>query len=182
MPASFNNVPPEMPLPDKTFSLPTGLSVTKPSPSDPIPLPPSVDAPAASPKEAIASPTDLEKQVPQKKPWFSRRKEHSPQTATAHSKSPVKLFREIVFSSWANLLLVFVPVGIAMHFVPVNPTVVFVMNFLAIVPLAGVFSTLIFMTDEQLLSFATEEISIKVGETLGGLLNATFGISSKNVI
>jgi Ca2+/H+ antiporter len=27
----------------------------------------------------------------------------------------------------------------------------------------------------QLLSFATEEIAIKVGQTLGGLMNATFG-------
>jgi Ca2+:H+ antiporter len=44
-----------------------------------------------------------------------------------------------------------------------NPTVVFILNFFAIIPLAAV------------LSFATEEISIKLGETLGGLLNATFG-------
>jgi Ca2+:H+ antiporter len=44
-----------------------------------------------------------------------------------------------------------------------NPTTVFVLNFFAIVPLAAV------------LSFATEEISAKLGQTLGGLLNATFG-------
>jgi Ca2+:H+ antiporter len=43
-----------------------------------------------------------------------------------------------MLSSWLNVLLVFIPVGIALHFVNVNPTVVFVMNFLAIVPLAGV--------------------------------------------
>lgn len=39
----------------------------------------------------------------------------------------------------------------------------FVLNFLAIIPLAAV------------LSFATEEISVNLGEALGGLLNATFG-------
>lgn len=44
-----------------------------------------------------------------------------------------------------------------------NPTAVFVINFFAIIPLAAV------------LSFATEEISLKLGETMGGLLNATFG-------
>lgn len=44
-----------------------------------------------------------------------------------------------------------------------DPTTVFVLNFLAIIPLAAV------------LSFATEEISRRLGETLGGLLNATFG-------
>ena len=39
----------------------------------------------------------------------------------------------------------------------------FVLNFLAIVPLAG------------LLAFATEELAAKLGQTIGGLLNATFG-------
>ena len=44
-----------------------------------------------------------------------------------------------------------------------DPTAVFTLNFLAIIPLAAC------------LSFATEEISKRLGETLGGLLNATFG-------
>merc|ERR1712072_833988 len=44
-----------------------------------------------------------------------------------------------------------------------NPTAVFVVNFMAIVPLAA------------LLSFATEELSAKLGQTIGGLMNATFG-------
>jgi hypothetical protein len=76
--------------------------------------------------------------------WKRNRKperEHHELTARAHGKTPVQLFKEIMYSSWANLLLVFVPVGIALHFVDVNPTIVFVMNFLAIVPLAGVFSS-----------------------------------------
>lgn len=65
--------------------------------------------------------------------------------------------------SWANVFLVFVPLGIISGALGWNPTVVFILNFFAIIPLAG------------LLSFATEEISRKVGQTLGGLLNATFG-------
>ena len=65
--------------------------------------------------------------------------------------------------SWANVFLVFVPLGIIAGAIGWNPTAVFVLNFCAIIPLAG------------LLSFATEELSQKVGETLGGLLNATFG-------
>lgn len=62
-----------------------------------------------------------------------------------------------------NVLLVFVPLGIAFGATHGNPTVVFVLNFLAIIPLAS------------LLSFATEELSVKLGQTLGGLMNATFG-------
>jgi len=66
-------------------------------------------------------------------------------------------------SNYVNVLLVFVPLGIvagAMHW---NPTVIFILNFIAIIPLAA------------LLSFATEELSAKLGQTLGGLMNATFG-------
>lgn len=61
------------------------------------------------------------------------------------------------------MLLVFVPLGIIAGAMAWNQTAVFVLNFLAIMPLAS------------LLSFATEELSVKLGQTLGGLLNATFG-------
>ncbi len=71
-------------------------------------------------------------------------------------------YRTLV-SNWANVFLVFVPLGIIAGATGWNPTAVFILNFFAIIPLAG------------LLSFATEEISRKVGQTLGGLLNATFG-------
>jgi Ca2+:H+ antiporter len=66
-------------------------------------------------------------------------------------------------SNYVNVLLVFVPLGIIAGAVGWNPTLVFVLNFLAIMPLAS------------LLSFATEELSAKLGETIGGLMNATFG-------
>ncbi|KAM3067169.1 hypothetical protein ACMFMG_011722 [Clarireedia jacksonii] len=68
-----------------------------------------------------------------------------------------------IFKSWINILLLAAPVGIAIHYAGVNTIIVFVVNFIAIIPLAG------------MLSFATEEISLHVGETLGGLLNASFG-------
>lgn len=56
-----------------------------------------------------------------------------------------------------------VPIGIIAGALDWSPTAVFTINFFAIIPLAAV------------LSFATEEISIKLGDALGGLLNATFG-------
>jgi Ca2+:H+ antiporter len=68
-----------------------------------------------------------------------------------------------LLSNYVNVLLVFMPLGIiagAMHW---SPIAVFILNFFAIIPLAAV------------LSFATEEISMNLGETMGGLLNATFG-------
>jgi Ca2+:H+ antiporter len=71
-----------------------------------------------------------------------------------------------IFNSYINILILAAPVGIALHFVNISPVAVFVVNFIAIIPLAA------------LLSYATEEIAIRVGETLGGLLNATFGFVS----
>jgi Ca2+:H+ antiporter len=68
--------------------------------------------------------------------------------------------------SWLNLLLAFIPVSWAMHFAHLSDTVIFVFSFLAIIPLAS------------LLGFATEELALRVGPTLGGLLNATVSISA----
>lgn len=72
-------------------------------------------------------------------------------------------FRAAFLSSWINILLLVAPVGIILEATHQNPIAVFVVNFIAIIPLAA------------LLSYATEEIALRVGETLGGLLNATFG-------
>jgi Ca2+:H+ antiporter len=66
-------------------------------------------------------------------------------------------------NSWVNILLIAAPAGIGLHFTPVNHIATFIVNFIAIIPLAA------------MLSFATEEIALRTGETLGGLLNATFG-------
>ncbi|KAI1326720.1 calcium/proton exchanger [Xylariaceae sp. FL0255] len=68
-----------------------------------------------------------------------------------------------LLSSYLNILLIAVPIGIVAGELHWDPIAVFTINFFAIIPLAAV------------LSFATEEISAKLGEALGGLLNATFG-------
>lgn len=71
--------------------------------------------------------------------------------------------QQTLTSNYVNVLLVFVPLGIVSGAMGWSPTATFILNFLAIIPLAS------------LLSFATEELSAKLGQTLGGLLNATFG-------
>lgn len=70
---------------------------------------------------------------------------------------------KVLASNYVNVLLVFVPLGIIAGAIGWSPSAIFILNFLAIIPLAA------------LLSFATEELSVNVGQTLGGLLNATFG-------
>ncbi|KNG47080.1 vacuolar calcium ion transporter /H(+) exchanger [Stemphylium lycopersici] len=71
--------------------------------------------------------------------------------------------RFVLLGAWINVLLVMVPVGFAVYYARLDPVPVFIINFIAIIPLAA------------MLSNATEELAIRVGETLGGLLNATFG-------
>lgn len=79
------------------------------------------------------------------------------------SKSFYLKSKIVLLSNYVNVLLVFVPLGVLSGFLGWSPTATFILNFLAIIPLAS------------LLSFATEELALVVGETIGGLLNATFG-------
>ncbi|KUI70835.1 Vacuolar calcium ion transporter [Cytospora mali] len=83
----------------------------------------------------------------------------------------VLVFRKVIFHSWINTLLVFVPVGIAVNFVPnMSPAVIFAMNAIAIIPLAG------------LLSHATETVAHRMGDAIGALLNITFGNAVELII
>jgi Ca2+:H+ antiporter len=68
------------------------------------------------------------------------------------------------------ILLLFIPISIAAHFLEWGSAVVFITSGLAIVPLAGLMGT------------ATEEIAVVVGPSLGGLLNATFGNATELII
>jgi Ca2+:H+ antiporter len=78
--------------------------------------------------------------------------------------------KEIMFASWINVLLVFVPVGIAVQAAGVNKTIIFAINAIAIIPLAG------------LLSHATESVASDLGDTIGALMNITFGNAVELII
>lgn len=69
----------------------------------------------------------------------------------------------ILTCSWINVFLVFVPLGIVAEQLHWPAIWIFSLNFLAIIPLA------------KILGDATEQVSFRLGQTLGGLLNATFG-------
>lgn len=72
--------------------------------------------------------------------------------------------RAIVLVSWLNVLLVCIPVSWVLNFaLPGQHVSVFIFSFLAIIPLV------------KLLAFATDELSIRVGQTLAGLINVTLG-------
>lgn len=72
-------------------------------------------------------------------------------------------FKFFIFGTWFNILLVFIPLSFISHSLDWDAGLVFLFSFLAIVPLA------------KLLGEATDQLSVKLGETMSGLLNASFG-------
>ena len=78
--------------------------------------------------------------------------------------------KHIVCYSWLNILLIAVPVGVGVRYAGINPVAVFVVNAIAIVPLA------------RLLSYATECVARTLGDTVGALMNVTFGNAVELII
>ncbi|KAK3488532.1 Sodium/calcium exchanger protein-domain-containing protein [Neurospora crassa] len=76
----------------------------------------------------------------------------------------------ILCSRFLNIGLVFVPVAFAVHFTSMPAGVVFGMNAVAIIPLAG------------LLSHATESVAGRCGDTVAALMNVTFGNAVELII
>lgn len=105
----------------------------------------------------------------QKMPFFPTLKRAAtlmviPESPIGKAPNTWSSIRAIILSSWLNVLLVFIPISWAVNFaLPDQHTLIFIFTFLAIIPLA------------KLLAFATDELSIRVGQTLAGLLNATLG-------
>lgn len=69
-----------------------------------------------------------------------------------------------------NLLLIFVPLAAVLEIMHANPIAIFVTSSLAIIPLAG------------WMGRATEHLAEKLGQGVGGLLNATFGNAAELII
>lgn len=73
-------------------------------------------------------------------------------------------------SKWLNVLLIFVPIAIFLEVTHGNQTFLFISAALAILPLAGIMGQ------------ATEQLAVRLGSTIGGLLNATFGNATELII
>ena len=82
---------------------------------------------------------------------------HPKQDPEALQAPPIgQCLLNIIRYSYLNVLLLMIPIGWAVHFAHLSDTLIFVFNFLSIIPLAA------------LLGFATEELALRVGPTLGG--------------
>ncbi|KAH9832977.1 calcium/proton exchanger [Rhodofomes roseus] len=72
-------------------------------------------------------------------------------------------YRFFFFGSWLNVLLVFIPLSFLAEHLQWDAAFRFGFSFVAIMPLAALLGT------------ATDQMSLKLGQTLSGLLNASFG-------
>jgi len=93
--------------------------------------------------------------------------------ADVFQKSPKSFFkgsRDMLCKSWLNSLLVSVPFALAIGAMELSPAATFITSCLAILPLAG------------LLGDATEQLASHTNETIGGLLNATFGNATELIV
>ncbi|QIW95542.1 hypothetical protein AMS68_001060 [Peltaster fructicola] len=93
-----------------------------------------------------------------------------PQRAIAGSKRFVQHVKNTLCSSYINILLIFVPIGIAAEAAHLSPTIIFALNAIAIVPLASILAT------------ATEAVALQLGSNIGALLNVTFGNAVELII
>jgi len=84
----------------------------------------------------------------------------------------VAKFQTLKLRPSLDWLLIFVPLAILLRFWPghVTPTALFICSALGIIPVAG------------WIGRATEALAARVGEGLGGLLNATFGNAAELII
>jgi len=75
---------------------------------------------------------------------------------------PLGSSRHLLLGSWINVLLVTVPLCFVAEMLHWTAAARFATSFFAIVPLA------------KLLGDSTEQLSMRLGQTIGGLLNATW--------
>lgn len=103
---------------------------------------------------------------PNHRPWFN---EVGRAVFRVYRETWITIKATLLYS-FSNLLLPLVPLGIVAAEFQWSPTVVFVLNFLAMFPLAS------------MLTFSTEQLAAKVGSIMGGLINATFGNAVEMIV
>ena len=95
----------------------------------------------------------------------------TPKSKAAKSSPAAKSsLKDVLLAHLLDVLLVFIPVAVILHYTHASEIWTFIASGLAIVPLAG------------WMGKATEALAEKLGAGVGGLLNATFGNAAEMII
>src|SRR5213082_227022 len=90
--------------------------------------------------------------------------------AMKKSTTARRSLKTVLIERGLDVLLIFIPAAIVLHYTQAAELWVFIASGLAIVPLAG------------WMGRATEALAEKLGAGIGGLLNATFGNAAEMII
>jgi len=91
-------------------------------------------------------------------------------TAAAAAPDPYESLKEMILDNRIHVLFAFIPLACISHACRWGDGCVFVLNFLAMIPLAS------------LLGAFTEELAAHTNDVVGGLINATFGNAVELVV
>eukprot|EP00026_Physarum_polycephalum_P010009 Phypoly_transcript_10152.p1 GENE.Phypoly_transcript_10152~~Phypoly_transcript_10152.p1 ORF type:complete len:429 (+),score=82.16 Phypoly_transcript_10152:126-1289(+) len=103
---------------------------------------------------------------------------HDEKEPTAHEKKPednsikgrLLTIKDLIIGNKLNILLICIPFGFMAKGLHWGDSAIFILCMLSIIPLAFLLGT------------ATEELALRTNQTLGGLLNATFGNATELII
>lgn len=112
------------------------------------------DEPEICPTEPLSWPRRLRKNY---------NKPHFPNWASFGTSVRLHVRTILLYNYAATFLLPFIPAGFAVNYTSSSATVIFCVNFVAIFPSATI------------LSAALNDLTIRLGQRLGALLNQTFG-------
>ncbi len=87
-----------------------------------------------------------------------------------HQYSFLEGTREVLLNGPLNILLICIPFALISHILAWSDVVTFILALLALAPIA------------ERLGFVTEQLAIHTNETIGGLLNATFGNATELIV
>jgi Ca2+:H+ antiporter len=95
-------------------------------------------------------------------------KENVEESAVNHTF--LSTFKTMAVTGPLNILLLLTPIAIISYYAEWPSTITFIFSLLALAPLA------------ERLGFVTEQLALHTNETIGGLLNATFGNATELIV
>lgn len=132
-------------------------------------MPPTSSVETPETKDAEVGESTMRRKRDRFMPWSGNSKSHETdddETSAADPKTRAPTITvveqlKVIFAAWVNILLCFVPAGFAVYYTHQSAATIFVVNFFAIIPLGLV------------LQFSLEELSLYIGDVLGGILNTS---------
>lgn len=134
---------------------------------------PTMDRMAQSERLPLQTPEDRQMTTTYDGAFRNQMEASFPQLPEVYVEEPIstkEALMDIVFGKYISILLLAIPVACFANYQGWSPVWVFWLNFIVMVPLASI------------LGDFTEELALHTNQTIGGLINATFGNAVEVVV